>query len=350
METTTWTIPDLLQMSGGYWSACALHAAVKLDVFTLLDGVALTAEEAAPLLKTDPRATGMLLDALSSLGLLEKSDYTYTNPPFSSQNLSKASPGYVGHILMHHYHLMPSWAQLADAVTSGDPIRRSDSHDEDETVRESFLMGMFNLARLLAPRISQVVTLPECRSLLDLGGGPGTYAIFFCSANPGLSAVVYDLPTTRTFAEKTVARFDLSQRITFTSGDYHNDPLPSGFDAVWMSHILHIDGSEACSLLLRKAVAALNPGGMLMVQEFILDDAKDGPVFPALFSLNMLLGTTAGQSYSGGELIAMMADAGLSDVHRLELELPNGAGIISGRLLEGDQKGYFPLAQGARFS
>jgi len=75
----------------------------------------------------------------------------------------------------------------------------------------------------------------------------------------------------------------------------------------------------------------MTPGGILMVQEFILDDAKDGPQFPALFSLNMLLGTEAGQSYSGSELTAMMREAGLTDVHRLAVELPNGAGVMSGR-------------------
>jgi hypothetical protein len=68
-----------------------------------------------------------------------------------------------------------------------------------------------------------------------------------------------------------------------------------------------------------------------MVQEFILDDAKDGPPFPALFSLNMLLGTEAGRSYSERELAAMMTAAGLCDVHRLVMELPNGAGVMSGR-------------------
>jgi ubiquinone/menaquinone biosynthesis C-methylase UbiE len=192
-------------------------------------------------------------------------------------------------------------------------------------------MGMFNLASLLAPRIAQTIDLSGSYRLLDLGGGPGTYAIHFCCANPGLSAVIYDLPTTRTFAEETIARYELTQRITFTAGDYHVDPVPAGFDAAWLSHILHADGPAACSALLHKAVAALNPGGILMVQEFILYEDKDGPPFPALFSLNMLLGTEAGQSYSERELAAMMGEAGLSDVTRLAVELPNGAGVMSGR-------------------
>jgi hypothetical protein len=99
----------------------------------------------------------------------------------------------------------------------------------------------------------------------------------------------------------------------------------------WLSHILHADCAADCARLLSKAVAALKPGGLLLVQEFILDDDKTGPPFPALFSLNMLLGTEAGQSYSGKELYDLMTEAGLSDVHRLVLELPNGAGVMCGR-------------------
>jgi len=332
METTVWTIPDLLQLSGGYWSACALHAGVKLDLFSVLDGTARTAAEVARARHADPRATGMLLDALSALGLLEKRDDTYVDTPFAAVNLSKNSSGYLGHIIMHHHHLMSGWARLHEAVTSGSPIRESVSHGDDATIRESFLMGMYNLASQLAPRVARAISLSGCQSLLDLGGGPGTYAIHFCLANPELSAVVYDLPTTRTFAEGTIARFDLSRRIAFTSGDYHVDPVPGGFDAAWLSHVLHADGPEACAALVRKAAAALNPGGILLVQEFILDDDRNGPPFPALFSLNMLLGTDSGQSYSEKELTAMMTTAGLSDVHRLAVELPNGAGVMSGRI------------------
>lgn len=331
MTTTEWTIPDLLQLSGGYWSACALHAGVKLDVFTVLDGTPKSAEEVAQLRSSDPRATAMLLDALSAIGLLEKRDSTFVTTPFASNSLSKSNSGYLGHIIMHHHHLMPGWTKLDEVVMNGGPLGEKISHRDDEAVRESFLMGMFNLATQLAPRVAQSLRLSGWHRILDLGGGPGTYAIHFCRANPELSAVVYDLPTTRAFAEKTIANFDLSERISFTAGDYHVDPLPGDFDAAWLSHILHSDGPEACVKLLRKAVGALKPGGVLMVQEFILDDSRNSSAFPALFSLNMLLGTEHGQSYSERELTDMMTSAGLSDVHRLVLELPNGARIMRGR-------------------
>lgn len=330
METTSWNIPDLLQLSGGYWGACALHAGVRLDIFTPLEGGEQTAAEVAALRKTDPRGTAMLLDALSAMNLILKRGNAYRCTPFAAETLSRNSPAYLGHIIMHHHHLMASWARLPDAVRKGAPLRERVSHSDDALVRESFLMGMFNLASQLAPRIAPHLDLQGKRRLLDLGGGPGTYALYFCKQFPALTAVVYDLPTTREFAERTAASFGLADRVAFVEGDYHENPVPTGFDAAWLSHILHGEGPQGCATILRKGVDALEPGGMLLVQEFILDDAKDAPLFPALFSLNMLVNTDAGQSYSHEELAEMMADAGLTDIRRLSVELPNGAGIMAG--------------------
>lgn len=330
MTTTEWTIPDLLKLSGDYWSTCTLHAGVRLDLFTPLAECPHNAAQLSERLKTNPRATAMLLDSLTALGLLVKEGVCYETTPFSARFLSRSSEQYLGYIIMHHHHLVSGWAQLHEAVISGDPVKEPVSHAYDESMRENFLMGMFNLASLNAPKLVGDIDLSSRRRLLDLGGGPGTYAIHFCGAYPALTATVYDLPTTRTFAEKTIARFGLAERIDFVAGDYQCDPVPGGFDAAWLSHVLHSDGPDACARLLAKAVAALEPGGMLLVQEFILNDAKDGPLFPALFSLNMLVGTAGGQAYSEGELCAMLAAAGLTDVRRIVIDLPNGAGIIRG--------------------
>jgi len=331
MEKNDWNIPGLLQLSGGYWGACALHAGVRLDLFTHLSERDRSAAETARLCSADPRGTEMLLNALAALGLLDKRGDRYSATTFATETLAKGSPTYMGHIIMHHHLLMAGWSRLHEAVTSGAPIRGRSSDGDDVVARESFLMGMYNLASQLAPRIAGAIELSGRRRLLDLGGGPATYAVHFCRRNPDLSAVVYDLPTSREFAEGVISRFGLADRIGFAAGDYHADPLPTGYDVAWLSHILHADGPERCTSLLGKAAASLDEGGMLLVQEFILDDSKDGPEFPALFALNMLLGTEAGRSYSGAELARMMTAAGLSDIRRIEIELPNGAGIIAGR-------------------
>lgn len=329
-QIVAWTPADLLQLSGGYWNACALHAGVKLDLFTHLQGRCAGADELAAALGTDNRALEMLLNALAALGLLKKEGETYADTSFAAEYLSRTSSNYIGHIIMHHHHLMEGWARLDEAVTNGAPVRARASHVDDAQVRQSFLMGMFDLAMQLAPKIVPEIDLSGRRSLLDLGGGPGTYAIHFCLHNPQLNAVVYDLPTTRPLTEQTIQRFGLGERIMFNDGDYIRGEIEGRYDVAWLSHILHGESPRGCAVILEKAIASLEPGGMIMVQEFILDDSKDGPVFPALFSLNMLLNTDGGQAYSQGELHGMLAAAGAKDVRRLPLCLPNGSGIMIG--------------------
>ncbi len=324
------TPSELLQLSGGYWGACALHAAVKLDVFTHLAAGNLSVTEISSLTGSDRRGMEMLFNALSAMELLQKNGNTFSASPFASEYLSKNSANYLGHIILHHHHLMAGWSRLDEAVISGGAVRTNSSKTEIEADRESFLMGMFNIASLSAPMIVPNIDLSGRIRMLDLGGGPGTYAIHFCRHNPGLNAVIYDLPTTKRFAEDTVDRFGLSNRIAFASGDIITDNIGSGYDVVWISQLLHSEGPGGAALMIRKAVQALVPGGLVLIQEFVLENDKASPLFPALFSLNMLIGTPSGQSYSQHELTEMMAEAGLKDIKRLALELPNGAGIMSG--------------------
>lgn len=326
------TPSELLQLSGGYWGTCVLHAAVKLDVFTHLSAGNLSVTEIACLTGSDARGMTMLFNALAAMELLQKSGESYAATPFSSEYLSKKSEKYMGHIIMHHHHLMTGWSRLDEAVRTGGPVKASSSHTGDETARESFLMGMFNIASLSAPMIVPGIDISGRKRLLDLGGGPGTYAIHFCIHNPELKAVIYDLPTTEDCAMQTVKRFNLSNRITFESGDIITDDIGSGYDVVWISQLLHSEGPGGAAIILKKAVEALLPGGILLIQEFILNDNHSSPPFPALFSLNMLIGTEAGQSYSERELTDMMKEAGLKDIKRLPFELPNGAGIVSGSI------------------
>lgn len=70
--STNWNPAELLKLSGSYWATCALHAAVKLDLFTPL---AVGSQSAGALAQTNElseRGLTMLLDALCALELLVK--------------------------------------------------------------------------------------------------------------------------------------------------------------------------------------------------------------------------------------------------------------------------------------
>ncbi|ETR69659.1 MAG: SAM-dependent methyltransferase [Candidatus Magnetoglobus multicellularis str. Araruama] len=325
-----WNPGQLLQTSGSYWMGCTLHAGVKLDIFSTIAQEQKTARKISSLIHTDLDGTSRLLDALVAMGLLTKHNGdSYANTPESAMYLQKSSPKYIGYMIMHHHHLVESWSKLDQAVTTGKPVRDSASHS-DGIVRESFLMGMFNNAMIVAPMVTEAIHIANKHHLLDLGGGPGTYAIHFCQKNPSLKATIYDLTTTKPFAEKVISQFGMDQRIDFIGGDYVHDNIPGSYDVAWLSHILHGEGPEDCQNIISKTVSVLNPGGVILIHDFILKNTKDAPVFPSLFSLNMLVGTENGRAYAEKEIGDMLAKAGVENIRRITINTPNDSGIIIG--------------------
>ena len=331
MEKQQWNPGTLLQLSGQYWATCTLHAAVQLDVFTAIGDHQIAGGDIAQKLNVNTEGVVRLLNALTAMNLLEKSDDKFSNVPAGNTFLSKDSPGYIGYMISHHHHLVESWSKLDQAVQTGTPVRERGSHTSSEW-RESFLMGMFNMAMSMAPMVVDKIDLSGRSHLLDLGGGPGTYAIHFCMKNPKLKGTVYDLPTTRPFAEKTIEKFDLTDRIDFIDGNYVNEGIEGVYDVAWLSHILHGEGQKDCQRIIQKAVSVLKPGSMIIVHDFILNNSMDGPLFPALFSLNMFLGTSGGQSYSEKQINGMLSEAGVKQIRRLSFQGPTESGIITGRV------------------
>lgn len=326
-EKNEWNIEKILTTTSSYWQACTLHSAVLLDVFTIIGDGRISAEELA--LSTDSNLRGVetLLNALVAMGLLIKESNRYANIAQGNAYLNKNSPHYLGYIIMHHANIVPSWALLHKAVKTGTGVRERSREPRD---LENFLMGMYNLAMAIAPNLAKEIDFKGKRHLLDLGGGPGTYAIQFCLNNSEMDASVFDLPETRVFAVRTIEKFGLSDRIKFIDGNYLQDTIPGNYDVVWLSHILHAESPRECENILAKTVASMAMDGLIFIHEFILDDNGTAPLFPALFSLNMLVGTKEGRSYRETELRQMLANAGVRDIRRMPFTGPNSSGILCG--------------------
>jgi hypothetical protein len=89
--------------------------------------------------------------------------------------------------------------------------------------------------------------------------------------------------------------------------------------------------------LIRKGVAALNPAGQVVVQDFIVDEGRISPPFGVLFALNMLVGTHAGDTYTEAEVREWMLDAGLCGVARSDTSF--GTSLIVGHLESHSRRG-----------
>ena len=309
---------ELMAMARGFQTAKMLMAAVDLAVFDFLEEPR-SAVEAASWLKANDRAVGIFLNGLAALGLLVKEVDYFKNSEIASRFLVRGKDDYRGAIIKHMEHTWDrGWNDLQNTVLVGrpaeaDPEKWLDAKPErDEKEVRAFICGMDAIARDLAPKVTAALDLKKVQRLLDLGGGPATYAIAFVRANPQLQATVFDLPIPLTIAQEQIAKQGLGHRINTLAGNFLEDDIGRGYDFIWVSQILHSHDVKQCHLIISKCVQALNAGGTLAIQDFYL--AKDGasPPAAAMFGVHMLAVTPRGRAYTWGEVAEWMAEAGLS--------------------------------------
>lgn len=288
------------ELWSGFQVSRVVLTANNLGIFELLTSPR-TAGDIAGSLKTDPRATGILLDAIASLGLLRKTRDAYRNTPLAKRFLLRSSSLYQGDMLRHADSLWKSWSGLDGVVRNGRPVPR-EGRDHD-----AFIRAMQNNSVLTAPGVVASLDLRGVRTALDLGGGPGTYGIEF--ARRGIEVTLFDLPDTMAIAREIVGASGV-KGVRFLHGDFHTDDIGTGYDLVLVSQILHSLSPEESIELLRKVRTALNPGGKAVIHEFALAENRAAPPSGALFSINMLVNTEGGRSYTPREMTGWLRTAG----------------------------------------
>jgi predicted O-methyltransferase YrrM len=311
---------DLNEIIRAFMPSRAVLTALELDVFTAV-GRGASAEQVAQKTHADARATEMLLNALVSLKLLEKRDGTFFNTAASARFFSADSRDNARCGLIHTAHLWHGWSRLTECVRAGTSVGAG---TREGNWVSAFIVAMDRNAKERAGAVVKAVGTGGIKHMLDLGGGSGAYSIAFARAIPGLESEIIDRSEVVPLAQENIEKAGLAQRITTRVGDMLRDPLGQNYDLVLASAICHMFSPAENQQLLRRAYDALAPRGRLVVQDFILEPSKTAPRAAALFSLNMLVGTQAGSSYSELEYESWLREAGFSDVRRVRLPGPSG--------------------------
>jgi len=313
-------LPDRLdQMIRGYMPSRCLLTALELDIFTAV-GEAGNAEQIGTKIRANARAAGMLLNALVALGLLSKSGDDYKNTPESARFFVQGSKDNHRNGLLHTANIWRSWSTLTDAVRSG--TRVPSSRDDTPEWTRNFIAGMQRNAKDRAPLLVKALGTTGVRRILDLGGGSGVYSIAFASACPDVQCEILDIPEVVPLTAGYVSQAGVSAQVSLRTGDMLEDDFGSGYDIIMLNAICHMFSEEQNRDIFRRAHQALAPNGRLVVQDFILNSEKTGPQQAALFSLNMLVNTDAGASYSEFEYTHWMKAAGFTEVCRINLPGP----------------------------
>jgi ubiquinone/menaquinone biosynthesis C-methylase UbiE/DNA-binding transcriptional ArsR family regulator len=319
------SVDDLMETAHGYQRSMALFAALRLDVFSALKGGPANARRLGRRLSADPRNLSILLNALVAAGLVTKAGENYRNAPVAQEFLSDG-PRSKRSILLHHLNCWGEWTELEKKIRGGKKGPRS-----QPDFQENFIRGMEDNARERAAHVAGRIPLSAGERVLDLGGGPGTYAVEWARRYPDAEITVFDTPETLAVTRKILREKGASRLVRLLEGDFQKDPIGGCYDFVWISHILHAYSEKECILLLKKARRALAPGGRVAVQEFLLEESKTAPPGPAFFSVHMLAVTEGGRAYTAGEISSLLTSAGFRKP-KAERPDPRGVGIVAGRV------------------
>lgn len=313
----SWTTDEILETVRAFQPACVITAAADLDVFTSLDGQAMTALMLAGRIGGDPRATTILLDALVALELLEKDRDVYAVSRGVAELLSEKSPINVLPGVRHQATCLRRWVQLARVVQAGRPPERTASIRGPQADCEAFIGAMNTFTVATAPGVVARLAPLTFQRLLDIGGASGTWTIAFLLAAPEATAVLFDLPEVIPLAQQRLAAAHLIDRVTLLPGDYNFDDLPGGADLAWLSAVAHQNSREQNRALYAKIHAALAAGGALVIRDLVMDVSRTRPPMGALFAVNMLVGTEGGNSYTLEEYRDDLTRAGFADIELL---------------------------------
>lgn len=300
----------LLRLLMGAEPTMLIVTAAELGLFDELGTEKLTAKELAKRANLDLRATRIVLDGLVGLGLLRKNDDSYHNTPTALRHLRIHTDN--GDAIRLWISGTRLWEKLPEILRTGRLPDHLAAHAwrYEQTENRVFSRSMYNFGWLTAQSVAETVDLSDIRHLVDLGGGPGHYAIAMLERYPGLRATVVDLPLTVAVARDTARRHGLEQRIDFVASDLYTEscPLPpSCADVVLLSHVLHMEGPSQNAALIVRASSLLVPGGRLIVHDLFLEENQTDPGSSSMFAVNMLTMTERGEVYTSEDIASWLS-------------------------------------------
>jgi acetylserotonin N-methyltransferase len=319
------TATAILQMATGFWPAQVLFTAYELGVFETLAVAPATAADLAAKFGLHADAGPRLFDAAVALGLLERRGDELANSPIADAHLVRGRVGFMGGFVGHARNdLYRLWGHLDDAVREGTPRWQqafgatgvTNPFDEiyasPERLRD-FMYAMQGGSLIAVEGLLGVYDFGAHRRLIDVGGALGTVAVAVAKRHPHIEAVSFDLAPVIPLAEEYIASQGVADRVRAEAGDMFAK-VPEGADVIHMSWILHDWSDAQCVTILTRCREALEPGGVVLISESLVDRAPGAPVFPHLMSLNMLVATDGGRERTEDEFRRLVEAAGLETV------------------------------------
>lgn len=283
--------------------------AVEAGLFDALHLQPKNIEKLAEKLNADQRAIWTVAEALVSLGYLKLQEGKYAlSPEVKSMFYDTESTRYEGFAFMHSYELVKSWIKLPEVIKTGRPSRR----ERNSKDRLYFIEAMALHAHSRASEMAEfcLAGLPKGSKVLDIGGGPLTYARAFVTL--GAEVTVLDLPEVVELMKPTLTN---EENIQMVPGDFTVGLPPGPYHLAYLGSICHIYGESENRKLFKQVADKLLPGGRIVIVDFI----RGSNPFAALFAVNMLVNTESGGTWSLEEYTSWLTDASFNAIELKEI-------------------------------
>lgn len=307
----------IIQGVGSYWT---LAAAIELGVFDAIESMGPTSiEPLAEKLHAVPTHLQHVCDTLVTFGFLDQVDDVYELTETAERYLCSNGPASMASLVRVAPGPLANWERLAETVRTGEVASPID--DDPAAFYAPLVQATFPTQLRAASRLGLRLGLarrPGMR-VLDLGAGRAPWAVAVLEQSPGSTAVVNDLPGVIELAVSTVAERGLSDRVEFCSGDFHQIELePKSFDIVVLGHVCRTEGDELARSLVRRAFAALKPGGQLLLADYFADHDRKFNPFGVQMGLTMLANTRRGGMLTNDQVRGWLHEAGFQGIRLLE--------------------------------
>lgn len=313
----------LMQFTMGYAPPLMIETAIRYGIFDTLDKGAKSLDALCTETGTSPRGLRMVLNALVGLGVLLKDDAgRYALTEESAMFLVTGKPTYHGaFFLLTREPMLSSWGKLHDVVRNGRTTHHINREQEGTEFFLRFVEDIFPIHYPGAQALANALGAPLAPlpiSVLDLAAGSGVWSVAIAQQSPQIRVTAVDWPGVIAVTKKVTARYGLADRYTFVAGDLHTADFGRGHMIATLGHILHSEGAERSSRLLKKTFDALAPGGTIAIAEILVDAERKVAVPALIFAVNMLVNSDEGDTFSFDEIRGWLQDAGFERIRTVE--------------------------------
>jgi len=130
---------------------------------------------------------------------------------------------------------------------------------------------------------------------------------------------VFELPAVVPFAREIIDQAGLADRVTVQAGNFQQEGVGHGYDVALVFGVLNGEPPQGRPALIRKVYDCLNPGGRIVLRDFVLDPDRAGPPEAAIFALQMLLTTEAGGLDTRDDWARWLVEAGFASPRTIPL-------------------------------